>query len=187
MAVKTFTDNTVLPASDINTYLTNGGLVYVSSGSFSAVTSLEITGFTSTYQFYRLLLTGYRVDAVGIANINAQLMNGATLRNSAYYESAFYTDYLAAYGNQASANNAADFHFTRFDSNERGTVAYDMRGFTNQKFSMTGNYWDVAFARQVMNGAFHNVTETNDRLKLTVITASATVTGQWRLYGYREP
>lgn len=187
MAIKTFTTGEVLTASDTMTFLANAGLVYVSSGSFTAATSFEITGFSSTYQFYRVELQGYRVDAAGIANLNAQLMNGATLRNTAYFESAFYTDYLGASGGQASANNAADFHYTRFDSNERGICAYDMRGFTSGKWSMTGTYWDVAYARQVMNGAFHNVSETNDRLKLSVITAGATVTGQWRVYGYREP
>jgi hypothetical protein len=187
MAIKTFTTGEVLTASDTNTYLANAGLVYVSSGSFTGATSFEITGFSSTYQYYRVLLTGYRADAVGFANLNGQLMNGATLRNTAYYEAAYYVDYLGASGGQANSNNAADFHYARFDSSERGIVSFDMRGFTSGRFSMTGTYWDVAYARQVMNGAFHNVTETNDRLKLTVITAGATVTGTWRVFGYREP
>lgn len=65
MAVKTFTDNTSLPASDINTYLANAGLVYINSVSVSGTPS-SIAGptacFSSTYDHYKIIVTGLSVS-----------------------------------------------------------------------------------------------------------------------------
>ena len=60
MAVKTFTDSTTLPASDINTYLNNGGLVYITSQTIgSAVSSVTVSNcFSSTYDNYKIIVNG---------------------------------------------------------------------------------------------------------------------------------
>jgi hypothetical protein len=56
MAIKTFTDLTTLPASDINTYLANAGTVFVgqfaASGTSRALVCDNI--FTSTYDTYQV-------------------------------------------------------------------------------------------------------------------------------------
>lgn len=61
MAVKTFTDNTGLPASDINTYLANSGLVFVKQQTIgNGVASVTVTdAFSATYDNYRVLIIGY--------------------------------------------------------------------------------------------------------------------------------
>jgi len=41
MAIKTFTTGEVLTAADTNTYLTNSGFQYVSSGSFTNAASFD--------------------------------------------------------------------------------------------------------------------------------------------------
>ena len=43
MAIKTFTTGEVLTASDTNTYLNNGGLVFINQVSYTASTSTETT------------------------------------------------------------------------------------------------------------------------------------------------
>lgn len=60
MAVKTFTDNTALPASDINTYLNNGGLVYIKSQTIgTAVASQSVSSaFSADYDAYVVTING---------------------------------------------------------------------------------------------------------------------------------
>lgn len=60
MAVKTFTTGEVLTASDTNTYLANGGLVYVTSVTVgSAVSSVTVSNcFTATYDAYKIIYLG---------------------------------------------------------------------------------------------------------------------------------
>jgi hypothetical protein len=64
MAIKTFTDSTTLPASDINTYLTNSGLVFIKQQTVGAgVSSVPVTdAFSATYDNYKITYAG------GIAN-----------------------------------------------------------------------------------------------------------------------
>ena len=62
MAVKTF-GSEILTSSDVNTYLTNAGLVYVGAGTISASNSFDVTGFSSTYRYYRLVMSMKRVDS----------------------------------------------------------------------------------------------------------------------------
>lgn len=56
MAVKTFTQGEVATAADTNTYLANGGLVYVGTASNSNTASCAIDNcFSSTYDNYRIV------------------------------------------------------------------------------------------------------------------------------------
>lgn len=58
MAVKTFTQGEVATAADTNTYLANGGLVYVATGSNTSTTGNTISNcFSSTYDHYRIVGT----------------------------------------------------------------------------------------------------------------------------------
>jgi hypothetical protein len=57
MAIKTFTSGEILTAADTNTYLNNGGLVYITQASNSSTSSISINNcFTSTYQNYRIIV-----------------------------------------------------------------------------------------------------------------------------------
>jgi hypothetical protein len=58
MAIKTFTDLTTLPASDINTYLANAGLVYVNTVTIGAgVTSVPVPNvFSAEYDQYKIFI-----------------------------------------------------------------------------------------------------------------------------------
>jgi hypothetical protein len=186
MAIKTFTTGEVLTASDTNTYLANSGLVYVAGGSFTAASTIDVTGFSSTYKYFRLEFVAKRVDTTGNTTLYAQLYSGATARTTAYYSSAFFTSYLGTTGVGYASNNSSSFLFSLSDSGSPGITAYDIYGMTSEIMTMTGTFFDTGGARQYLSGAIHNVSETNDKLR--IVTASpATVTGNWRLYGYREP
>ena len=70
MAVKTFTTGEVLTASDTNTYLNNGGLVYISGTTVgTGVSSVTVSSaFSSTYDNYRVIINNVdaSADAVGL-------------------------------------------------------------------------------------------------------------------------
>jgi hypothetical protein len=78
MAVKTFTDNTSLPASDINAYLNNGGLVYIKQQTIgNAVSSVVVTSaFSNDYDNYRIIISGTVVSAA--TNSMYMTINGST-------------------------------------------------------------------------------------------------------------
>lgn len=57
MAIKTFSSGEVLTASDTNTYLNNGGLVYIAQGFAINTSALDVNSvFSSTYDNYRVVL-----------------------------------------------------------------------------------------------------------------------------------
>ena len=56
MAVKTFTTGEVLTSADTNTYLNNGGLVYITQVALTSGTSVTVSNcFSSTYNSYRVV------------------------------------------------------------------------------------------------------------------------------------
>jgi hypothetical protein len=67
MAIKTFTDLTTLPASDINTYLANAGLVFVKQVTIGTnVSVIPVTdAFSSTYDNYRIIVSNYTSNVNG--------------------------------------------------------------------------------------------------------------------------
>jgi hypothetical protein len=83
MSIKTFTTGEVLTAADTNTYLANGGLVYIKSQTIgSAVSSVAVTSaFSADYDAYKIVVQG------GSASTNAgylTLQLGATAANYRY-------------------------------------------------------------------------------------------------------
>ena len=94
MAVKSnFTDGTALPASDINTYLTNGGLVYITGATIgTAVTAVNLTSvFSSTYDSYRVV---FRTDsATGNSNFLMRFGTGTAVATN--YKSYLYSNNAA--------------------------------------------------------------------------------------------
>ena len=67
MAVKTFTTGEVLTASDTNTYLNNGGLVFIKSQTIGpGVTSVSVSNaFSTTYDDYRIVVSGTLINVAG--------------------------------------------------------------------------------------------------------------------------
>jgi hypothetical protein len=91
MAVKTFTSGAVLTASDTNTYLTNGGLVFVKQVTVgSAVASVNITScFSSTYNNYRISWSGITASTGGNAML-LKLLVGTTATTAGFYGNTYY-------------------------------------------------------------------------------------------------
>lgn len=66
MAVKTFSTGEVLTAADTNTYLNNGGWVYISQTDLGGNTAVNIDGcFTATYDNYQVVINSFRGASAG--------------------------------------------------------------------------------------------------------------------------
>lgn len=66
MAIKTFVSGEILTASDTNTYLNNGGWVYITSVDLGGNTAVNLDGcFTATYDTYQVIISNFRGASAG--------------------------------------------------------------------------------------------------------------------------
>jgi len=100
MAVKTFTTGEVLTAADTNTYLANGGLVYIKSQTIgSGVSSVTVSSaFSTDYDAYKIILTGGTISATTVLSLTL----GSASTN--YYYTFLYATFTT---NTALADNGS--------------------------------------------------------------------------------
>jgi hypothetical protein len=185
MAIKTFTDNTTLPASDINTYLTNSGLVYVTQASATTGTTLAIANvFSSTYENYRIVLSDIRLT--GAAFVTFQFTGTSTNYLFGRLEVPYNTGIALGRGG-SGAGTVASWDLLVGDTTSNGG-SYDIFGPNlARQTSYTGASPDPrtggSFGTQWAGGI---QTSTTQFTGLT-ITAGATITNiNCVVYGYRK-
>lgn len=107
MAVKTFTTGEVLTAADTNTYLNNGGLVYIKSQTIgTAVSSVTVSSaFSADYDAYKIILTG------GAASQTSVLMMTLGSASTNYYYTFLYATFAANTPLADNGNLAARFTY----------------------------------------------------------------------------
>lgn len=185
MAVKTFTTGEVLTAADTNTYLNNGGLVYVKQVTVgSAVASVNITScFNATFENYVVSISNVTASAGG--NIfRARLLSGTTAITTGVYGNTFYIANGAAGGltNGALSNVSYSEVGCISSVSKNGTVFRVeqpfLANYTRFNFSDSDeNYWRF--------GAFvHRANTSYDGLQVDVNTGTITG-GTITVYGYR--
>ena len=181
MAVKTFTTGEVLTAADTNTYLNNGGLVYISSTTVgSAVSSVTVSNcFPSTYDTYMIVYTNVNGSSPG-ADFRFNFDDGATNYN-------FGSSYL--------------------NYNSNTVIGYSLQtqqqivvGFCGANNSMNGTIWvrqpNLAFRTTVtaqqntdtytFNGG-GNQDATTQQTKFKLFPSTGTITGGTIVvYGFRK-
>ena len=179
MAVKTFTTGEVLTAADTNTYLNNGGLVYVTGVTISGSGGYTISNcFSATYENYRVIISG--ISASGAIDLNIRM--GTT--STGYYGSRYYDAYTGAATGTIRFNNAAQFFCGGATSgNDEGASGFDI---TNpqvaKRTSWFGNYYGNAFAGW-FGGTVANSTQYTD---LQLLPSAGTFSATVRIYGYRQ-
>lgn len=187
MAVKTFSVGEVLTASDTNTYLNNGGLVYITSQTIgTAVSSVTVTNcFSSTYDNYRVVISG----GVGSTStdLRAQLGPSSVANyNTSYYGALFYigaiTDTTVSV---AAMNNTGQWQWLAFVTTASVASSFDLLSPNQARptFIVGGQYTQTA-GTGFMN-AMHNVSSAFTDLK--IYPNSGTLTGGTiTVYGYRK-
>jgi len=184
MAVKTFTAGSVLTAADTNTYLNNGGLVYVKEQTIgTSVTSVTVTGaFSSTYDDYLIRVTNVS-SSTDNNDVNLQLRTGSTTANTNYYYIYQYVSYSGTSSTFAAGNNYTTFAFVGRSTNDTVTCAIDIaqpflaRRTNLRAITPGGNISGT------MHG-FHNAATSYDQFVLGF--AAAVTGGTITVYGYRK-
>jgi hypothetical protein len=90
MAVKTFTTGEVLTAADTNTYLNNGGLVYITQLSSTGTTLAIDNCFTTTYDSYRIVINQTTNGGTGTTLFRYRASGTAVTTNDYYYGGTVY-------------------------------------------------------------------------------------------------
>ena len=187
MAIKTFTTGEVLTAADTNTYLANSGLVYVAGATFSNVGSFDATGFTTTYNAFRLVVQVGRHSGTGGVAVVGAFRDSSSAYANGYYGAGWRTNYLGGTAAVGTRNNAVDFEAgTVFDAVVDTGIFMDINGFntTTRRANIVGSRYDYSDAAFVTFG--YNNTNTGKSLELIRFSCATNVTGRWTLYGYRN-
>ena len=182
MAIKTFTTGEVLTASDTNTYLNNGGLVYIKEQTIgSAVSSVTVSSaFSTDYDNYRIVISG----SVGsILSDNVVVTLGAS--TTGYYGVLTYATYAGAANLCATDNNAARFTYAGNANNQVINTSFDLLSPFLAKYTNIANaQWVPQNAAGVYNG-IHQVA--TSYTSFTFATLGSTMTGgKVFVYGYRK-
>lgn len=184
MAVKTFTTGEVLTASDTNTYLNNGGLVYITGTSFTTASTVTVDNcFSSTYDHYRILISAY-----GNANDALDMVLRTTTDDTAntYYRYGFY---WTTVGNNLTLANVTYMFLNNMTNNTTypvgiGIELYNPNKAFNTTYTLSSVETTTGFL--VLTGGVKVTNTQYTGFKLQPRLGTTTVTGNVRVYGYRQ-
>ncbi len=178
MAVKTFTQGEVLTTADTNTYLTNGGLVFVKSQTIgSAVSSVTVTNaFNSTYDNYFVQLSG------GVGNTPQAIAMKLGASATGYYTALWYVTYATAAGTGATTNNGATWGYVGESNTNQNSVAIILQSPNLAKFTNYSGAYIGSVSGWV--SGYHGVATAYTDFTLSV--AGTMTGGTIDIYGYRK-
>lgn len=185
MAIKTFTDNTSLSASDINSFLANSGLVFVKQVTVgSAVSTVNITScFSSTFINYVISFNGIAATVNG-TTINFKLLQSSTATTLGFYGNTFYVISGAAGG--LTNANFANQSFAEMGSMTTGAAN---TGIMQLQSPFAAEYTRAQFMNSDNNylrwsSSYYNGTTSFDGIQ--ILPGGGTMTGgKITIYGYR--
>ena len=183
MAIKTFTTGEVLTAADTNTYLSNSGLVYVTSSSLSGSSTTISNCFSSTYDNYLIVINNL-VTVLGALNL-IQFATGSTDISANYGRARLYAQ--ATVGSSSSlSNTSAGWGYTTAGAASFYKIEVAQPNLARQTFTMSqGNYQDSLYPYlEQQNGLLNTTTQYTG----FVLTPSGTTftSGTATVYGYRK-
>ena len=182
MAVKTFTTGEVLTASDTNTYLNNGGLVYITQATLGSGTLSINNCFTSTYANYRIVMSNIKTATAGAVVINLR-KSGADSGVSYYYGGLYRL--FAGGGGDSTGNNINYWLSVSADNTAGSSASLDIynpqvSGYTH--YIVQSANLD---AGQFVSGV-HKVSDSYDGISFIPYGVSGS-SGKITIYGYRNP
>ena len=154
----------------------------VADATFVNQPFVEVTGFSSDYEWYEISFSAVRATSGNTAVLGV-LYNGATARNSSYYGGNGGISRTGTFSAEYNMDNAGDFYGTAIESRYRGN--FNMRVFfkAGEQFTYNINGFNGYTFNTFFGGGFRASTEPWDRIRFTGF--SGNMTGQWALYGYR--
>lgn len=186
MAIKTFTTGEVLTAADTNTYLNNGGLVYITQATMSAAANAFINNcFSATYQNYRIVVNGVGSNGIPAGSV-IQLRKNGSNNQTGYYYTTVYSTQVAGPTRTFTANVTSGEVGAFGDIGQQSTVIDIFSPYENVKTTWKDscNGWGTNGGFYAEHYHLHNVTDTFDGFYFAM--ASGTFTGKIYVYGYRN-
>lgn len=195
MPVKSnFASGDILTASNVNTYLTNGGLVYITEATASgSATTLSINNcFSSTYNNYRILID-YFQPATALRALNMRLRVGgvdATGTDYFYALSGVYVDNTATntVSGGAGANVCSTGLYNSTNTIAIGSSSIDVFApFRAERTMMTisATMYNAQFGAR--NGiSEHNLQTSYDGFMLLLDSTGNITNLRVKVYGYRQ-
>jgi hypothetical protein len=188
MAIKTFTTGEVLTAADTNTYLANSGWVYVTSTTFSAVSTVSLNNcFSSTYDHYKVIINNY---GSAVSFTRWRLRAGGSDNSSAgYFRYGFNTAYNS--GSLVLYNGGSETSWvpcTSYGNSAAGsgtTELFVSMPFVNTSYTMTSTDCNDSSAGQSykLNGTFNATTSFDG---FSMFPNGGTITGTITVYAIRK-
>ena len=173
MAIKTFTTGEILTAADTNTYLNNGGLVWISQTTISGTSTAISNCFSSTYDNYRVLI---RLTSTSAGTIGLQL-GSATTNYKSYLWTPFNT-----WTSGAAASQTSTAVLLLGYSQTNGTGQFDL--YSPNLATVT---WASGNYSQVDNGGIVAGYQTDSTAYTgCTIIAPTGASGTCWIYGYRK-
>jgi hypothetical protein len=183
MAIKTFTSGEVLTAADTNSYLNNGGLVYINEFSGTAAAALTIdTCFSSTFQNYRIVCSAFGSSVTTLRL--AYRTGGVTNPNALFYQRGF----VLAAANTVTNNSAVTSGAFMSLSNASSIVNFGVADINNPAVATRTQMICQSSDNQVpqMEQYINNWVDSTTFDGFTLIPTAGTVTGKVIVYGYRQ-
>lgn len=160
------------------------GLTLISATTCSAVSSQAVTAFSSTYDNYRIIVSG---SGSTDNYIFLKLRSGSTDSSANY---AWYANrYFSSNATQTSATSTgtAGFEISQTDNGCWAVVDLIQPFTTNRTgLSSVGSNWSLSNSRAVssFNAGMHNATTSYDGIN--VIWTTGSFTGTIFVYGYKK-
>ena len=191
MAIKTFTSGEVLTAADTNAYLTNSGLVYITSATASGTAStLNFQScFSSTYDYYRIVANEWRSSSNG--NIFYRLLSGATPNTSAAYSYA-YTG-ISTLGVSAAGSNFGQtsglIGISNSSTETGNSFSFDILSpYLARRTVLIGNTENINSGLNGFDirngGTIMDTASSFDGIQIGA--AAGNLSGKFKIYGYRQ-
>jgi len=175
-------DAVSLPASDINTYLTNSGTTLIKSQTVgTGVTSVVVTNaFSTDYENYLVTYNG----ATNTGGEVLRIQLGATV--TGYYGNLIYANFASGAVSSVGDNNIANWtHCSGGVNNFTNLQATIMRPFAAAATSISAPYQDGANAGHKSGWLNNSTSYTGFTL---IVGGGFTITGGTLVvYGYRRP
>lgn len=184
MAVKTFTTGEVLTAADTNTYLNNGGLVYITETSVTSGSTISISNcFTSTYTNYRII--GYNIATSGQAAMAFQLQASGTPAQTNYNQQRFYAQDSTTGAAYTSGQTNWNFGYVAASQVETTIMElFNPQAATNTRCSMNQVYLDNSKPYIDIRNGLHTTAAAYDGFRVT--TTDTFSAGTIVVFGYRK-
>ena len=184
MTVKTFTSGEVLTAADTNTYLNNGGLVYVTSATVgSGVTTVSVANcFTSTYDNYKIFWTG-GVGTGAQANALNLLPTSVTGWNTSYSMNVTYVSYAGTPTNLTNLGATKWGYVGEISTTNKTNINFELLAPNLAQYTALTNFYTGADGAGAGAG-IHTIASAFTGF--TISGSSAFTGGTITVYGYRK-